>query len=323
MNLHEAVLDAKAGRPRAIRCPAHNDKAPSLSVRPGTGGAVLLKCFRGCELADILGAGGLSWQDIFPPRENAPRGAAAVRPLSPPSPRDESARRAAEEAERARKRSTWPEFHPPTEAELRALARLRGIPHDGLRLAHRRGLLWFADFHEHRAWIVTDAARIAAQARRLDGENWGASGTPKAMTLPGSDGRHPVGAAGILPSHRALLLCEGGPDLLAALALVVAEGREIDAHAVAMLGAASSIADSALPSFKGRLVRIVEHDDEAGRTAGPRWARQLAGVAQKVDAIRFSGLTRADGAPVKDLNDALHLDADTFEGARFLWEVTP
>lgn len=58
----------------SARCPAHDDKGPSLSVRETAEGAVLLHCFAGCEAGEIVGAMGLELHDLFPPRENHARG---------------------------------------------------------------------------------------------------------------------------------------------------------------------------------------------------------------------------------------------------------
>lgn len=49
------------------RCPAHQDKSPSLSVRELDDGRVLVKDFGGCSTDDVLGALGLSMADLFPP----------------------------------------------------------------------------------------------------------------------------------------------------------------------------------------------------------------------------------------------------------------
>lgn len=60
----------------SARCPAHADKSPSLSVRETSEGAVLLHCFAGCQVNEVLGALGLELHDLYPPREipvNAPR----------------------------------------------------------------------------------------------------------------------------------------------------------------------------------------------------------------------------------------------------------
>lgn len=48
------------------RCPAHEDKGPSLSIRELDDGRVLCHCFAGCQTADILAAVGLSFDDLFP-----------------------------------------------------------------------------------------------------------------------------------------------------------------------------------------------------------------------------------------------------------------
>ena len=48
------------------RCPAHDDKRPSLSIREAEDHKVLLKCWSGCGVAEIGSALGLSLADLFP-----------------------------------------------------------------------------------------------------------------------------------------------------------------------------------------------------------------------------------------------------------------
>lgn len=50
------------------RCPAHDDKGPSLAVRELDDGRVLLHCFAGCEAQNVLDAVGLALEDLFPER---------------------------------------------------------------------------------------------------------------------------------------------------------------------------------------------------------------------------------------------------------------
>ncbi len=50
------------------RCPAHNDKAPSLHVTEKADGTVLLNCFAGCGGMDVIGALGLDPDVLFPPK---------------------------------------------------------------------------------------------------------------------------------------------------------------------------------------------------------------------------------------------------------------
>lgn len=54
-------------------CPAHSDKTASLSVRETETGSVLLHCFAGCSVHEVLSAIGLKDSDLFPPkRSNLP-----------------------------------------------------------------------------------------------------------------------------------------------------------------------------------------------------------------------------------------------------------
>lgn len=48
------------------RCPAHDDRNPSLSVRAGENGTVLLTCHAGCHTDAVVAAMGLQMSDLFP-----------------------------------------------------------------------------------------------------------------------------------------------------------------------------------------------------------------------------------------------------------------
>ncbi|WP_298159799.1 CHC2 zinc finger domain-containing protein [Ferrovum sp.] len=50
-------------------CPAHDDRSPSLAVREADGGRVLIHCFGGCSVQEVVGALGLELGDLFPPRD--------------------------------------------------------------------------------------------------------------------------------------------------------------------------------------------------------------------------------------------------------------
>lgn len=69
----EKVRQRQPGQYSAC-CPAHADKGPSLSVRETPEGSVLLHCFAGCEVSEIVSAMGLELHDLFPPRDK-PAGA--------------------------------------------------------------------------------------------------------------------------------------------------------------------------------------------------------------------------------------------------------
>jgi hypothetical protein len=49
----------------SARCPAHADKSPSLSIREGDDGRLLVHCFAGCTIDEITGALGLRVADLF------------------------------------------------------------------------------------------------------------------------------------------------------------------------------------------------------------------------------------------------------------------
>lgn len=48
------------------KCPAHEDRTASLSVREGDGGKILLHCMAGCSTGDVVRAMGLKMADLFP-----------------------------------------------------------------------------------------------------------------------------------------------------------------------------------------------------------------------------------------------------------------
>jgi P4 family phage/plasmid primase-like protien len=64
-NVVSRLQAKRSGAGWVAKCPAHEDRKPSLSIREGRDGRVLLKCFAGCGLDDVLGAAGLTKQDLF------------------------------------------------------------------------------------------------------------------------------------------------------------------------------------------------------------------------------------------------------------------
>ena len=50
------------------RCPAHDDRSPSLAIKDCGDGRILLHDFAGCETEDILSAIGLTFADVMPER---------------------------------------------------------------------------------------------------------------------------------------------------------------------------------------------------------------------------------------------------------------
>jgi len=58
----------KGKRAWIAKCPAHQDRSPSLSVREADDGRVLIHCFAGCPVHDVNDAVGLDMADLFPPQ---------------------------------------------------------------------------------------------------------------------------------------------------------------------------------------------------------------------------------------------------------------
>lgn len=70
-----------SGRGWMVRCPAHADKSPSLSVAEGDNGSILVHCFAGCGAHDVVAAAGLDLGALFPQRlrDCSPRAREAAR----------------------------------------------------------------------------------------------------------------------------------------------------------------------------------------------------------------------------------------------------
>jgi hypothetical protein len=65
----------------SARCPAHEDKGPSLAIKETDDGRVLLHCFAGCSVGEIVDSLGISLSDLFPPR---PLDGHAIKPMRKP-----------------------------------------------------------------------------------------------------------------------------------------------------------------------------------------------------------------------------------------------
>ncbi|MFM8342189.1 MAG: hypothetical protein ACKN9F_08225 [Methylomonas sp.] len=48
------------------RCPAHDDRSPSLAIRVADDDKVLVHCFGGCSVSEVLDSVGLELSDLFP-----------------------------------------------------------------------------------------------------------------------------------------------------------------------------------------------------------------------------------------------------------------
>lgn len=67
------IPSGDSGKQWAACCPVHGDQHQSLGVAEGRDGRVLLRCYAGCSVKDILAAIGLEFRDLFPDRIEKPQ----------------------------------------------------------------------------------------------------------------------------------------------------------------------------------------------------------------------------------------------------------
>jgi|SRR5215472_10554066 len=79
----EEIADRVRAKPNGVgfiaRCPGHRDHSPSLSIREGSGGRVLLHCFAGCTVESICDALRIKVSDLFSAPRTAEPKSRAVR----------------------------------------------------------------------------------------------------------------------------------------------------------------------------------------------------------------------------------------------------
>ena len=265
------------------RCPAHNDRTPSLSITEASNGTVLLHCFAGCDPHDIVEAIGLDWKDLFG-NESGP-----VRPKArQPKP------------SRRRERKT-PEV--PNELWQERAVDLARECHDrlyadegkkALAYLHERGLsdeiIYYACLGYHPvdrreppdAWGLPDRERGIWIPRGItvpwqvslpdDVKLWRlkvrrAGGKPKYAQVPG--GGRGLYMESTVDASRPLVLCEGELD-----ALSVMEGARLPAVAT------GSACGGRLTAWVARIasaphVLVAFDADEAGDEAAQEWLKLI------------------------------------------------
>jgi len=204
-----------------------------------------------------------------------------------------------------------PPLHKGSYDECATVSKLRAVPPETVLAMSKAGFLAFADVAGFPSWIVLDETRLLAEARRMDGKHypqWGALVERKTHTIKGSQKNWPLGlTAGAHP----IMLVEGSGDFVAAHYFCAFTQRTATPWTpVAMLGASvKKLHPDAAPLFANRRIRIVPHMDPAGKKAALAWANLLRPLGCTVDGFDLSALTKIDGTPVGDLNDATSLIA--------------
>jgi hypothetical protein len=67
----------RSGKGWMAKCPAHDDRNPSLNISEGEHGRVLLQCFAGCSALKVINAAGMTARELFPQYNGATHGSGA------------------------------------------------------------------------------------------------------------------------------------------------------------------------------------------------------------------------------------------------------
>ena len=303
------VLDRLEGVRRSgdgwmARCPAHDDRSPSLSITEANNGNVLLHCFAGCEQRSIVEAMGLEWGALFADDDGRTRQAKA-RPPKPPRRRKRKTPEVPGDAWQERAVDLALDCYDRlyTDEGAKALAYLHGR---GLSdaLIYRACLGYHpADRREPSdAWGLTDRDDDVWIPRGItvpwqvslpdDFKLWRlkvrrAGGKPKYAQAPG--GGRGLYLEDVVDASRPLVLCEGEVD-----ALSVIEGARIPAVATGSADAGRLTAWIARIASAPHVL-VAFDADEAGDKAAEEWlkliphARRLRPTRHDVNEMLTSG----------------------------------
>lgn len=213
----------KSGSGWAARCPAHEDKSPSLSIGTGDNGGAVLHCQAGCTPDAVVEALGLTMRDLFP-EDRAKPGRPAPRRWAKPAATDPAAEPAAAALDEDPER--WvATFAPLAEAmtpdRWATLAATLALPVEACRRlsvgwadgAALKGLNPGKPGPRTGAWAIPEVdgggGVVGLSLRSKRGSKWAATGGKRGLTLA----EDPPEAAG------PVLLVEGQSDTAAAAAL--------------------------------------------------------------------------------------------------------
>jgi hypothetical protein len=291
-----AALGLKGCPSRSCQCPFHDDRNASFSVRPSrVDQRAIWKCYAGCGQGDLLDlwvkATGMSKSDALRELRKASLGRVAPPPLKHQMGVEDKIKKPRDIGDFGDAK------------DIAALSKLRGIPADALNLAIERGILRFWNRISGRTWLVRDFEGLAISVRPLKESRW--KNGLKVEFERDSQADHMIGRSHV-PEAELVFVCEGGPDLLAAHAVILrleAErmaSRELVA-AVAMLSAGAWPTETSCKAMKGKDVVIWAHSDLPGLKAAESWSGLFQPFARAVHTIQAADLVPG----MKDLNDVI------------------
>ncbi len=299
MDLHnflsrlQGVQDKGNGQYMA-RCPCHNDKRQSLSVRMGDE-KIVMHCLAGCEYDDILRALGVDWRDTMRPEALAGRETGNKSSKTPS--KDAAAKPKPPKTQQQKEKKT---------ADLTQL-RVGGeyvhkvTGEDGKADLKRERITHQYEYVDHDGKPLIRVFRTAEKSFPVihrDGADWfwGDGGHTNILY------RLPQVERGVeqgLPIY--LVEGEKDVDTLCALGFVATTNK----------GGAGKWSDELTKIFDGAAVYIVPDVDEPGRKHARNVARALDGVAKEVrivNLLRQKEVTLPGKGDVSDLVAALGAD---------------
>jgi hypothetical protein len=260
----KALGGRKAGAAWMARCPAHEDRAPSLSIADARDGKVLVRCHAGCDQQDVIAA--LRARGVWDADARRPIRFSRKPDLVPPPETNTDTIRRIEAA-----LALWRASHPAEGTLVETYLRSRGLTtpippsirfHSGLK--HPSGGIW--------------PAMVALVTHGADGSPIGvhrtflaADGSAKAPVDPAKMMLGPcrAGAVRLGPAGDALMVGEGIETCLAAMQ---ASGRP----AWAALST-SGLRALALPHAVCDVIVLADGDDPgeaAAQYCARRWRRE-------------------------------------------------
>lgn len=325
----DPVLDAGDGN-FLIRCPAHDDGAPSLLVsQTADDGRLLLYCRAGCQTDDVLKALGLERRDLFSATKRPdPRRPVTTITRDPDGPTIEDTARLAMYAQRCRENLTAD-----TDVARQALAYIEerwGLDAD---LASRLGVgvdpggMWWENDDLVFSPVYWNVPRVTIPFRDFDGRTIGLQG--RALGESRARWAGPMNPDGRAWSRYAFMTLDTGLDTIVATegpgdALTVASAG-LDAFAIrgAAVVKSERLITELAATLNGRRVVIAGDQDDAGE----RFTQVLADALVE-HGIDVYVIALPDG--VNDLTEWRESDPSGF-GPAFLdavdqadaWDSTP
>lgn len=266
--LREAGADPRRnGAGWKAHCQAHHDEHPSLYVKVGENGRVLIKCHAGCQFGEVLRAHGLRRSDLAPASNGkVVSSTATVTPDADPLPTEQQL---VKWRSALTQNKVWPAFR----WQLSTLRKL-GVGYDGERFK-----LPIRDADDKLVNVVSyRLLRSLEEDRRR---------TPKMIALKGRPRDLFPSPESVKGDH--ILLVEGEPDALS--------GQSIGLPAVAVPGA-NGWKNEWCSRFADKRVTICFDADDQGRKAARKIAYALAdhGIHVKVADLAPD---RTDGFDLK------------------------